>query len=86
MPSKRSAPQPGSVAGGAGLAGAACIGLGGSGPLTAGGEVHPAATAAQQAIMDRTNEDGDMWVIYVEVAIAVSLVLFIVWWTMRGKK
>jgi hypothetical protein len=54
--------------------------------MTAGGVVHPAVIATQQAIMARTNEDGVMWVIYVEVAIAVSLVLFIVWWTMRGKK
>jgi hypothetical protein len=27
-----------------------------------------------------------MWVIYVEAGVAVSLVLLIVWWTMRGKK
>jgi len=27
-----------------------------------------------------------MWVIYLEALLAVSLVLFIVWWTMRGRK
>jgi hypothetical protein len=26
-----------------------------------------------------------MWVIYLEALLAVSLVLLIVWWTMRGK-
>jgi len=27
-----------------------------------------------------------MWVIYLEIVIALGLVLFIVWWTMRGRK
>jgi len=27
-----------------------------------------------------------MWLIYVEAAVALILVLLIVWWTMRGKK
>ena len=27
-----------------------------------------------------------MWVIYLEALVAVTLVLFIVWWTMGGKK
>jgi hypothetical protein len=27
-----------------------------------------------------------MWVIYLEAAVALALVLFIVWWTMGGKK
>jgi len=26
-----------------------------------------------------------MWVIYLEAAVAVGLVVLIVWWTMRGK-
>jgi hypothetical protein len=48
--------------------------------------VHAAAAAAQQAIIARCNGGKVMWVIYVEAAVAVSLVLFIVWWTMRGPK
>jgi len=27
-----------------------------------------------------------MWVIYLEATVAVTVVLFVVWWTMRGKK
>lgn len=27
-----------------------------------------------------------MWVIYLEAGVAVTLVLLIVWWTMRGKR
>ena len=27
-----------------------------------------------------------MWVIYLEAGVAVTLVLLIVWWTMRGHK
>jgi hypothetical protein len=34
----------------------------------------------------RTDGYGVMWVIYLEVVIALSLVLLIVWWTMRGRK
>jgi hypothetical protein len=30
-------------------------------------------------------KDRIMWVIYLEAVLAVSLVLLIVWWTMRGK-
>jgi hypothetical protein len=32
--------------------------------------------------------DGErvMWVIYLEAAVALVLVLFVVWWTMRGRK
>jgi hypothetical protein len=46
----------------------------------------PAASAPMQAIIAVANEVRNMWVIYLEVLIALSLVLFIVWWTMRGKK
>jgi hypothetical protein len=48
--------------------------------------VQPAATTNAQAIIARTTRDGFMWVIYLEAAVAVTLVLLIVWWTMRGKK
>ena len=34
----------------------------------------------------RTVEERVMWVIYLEAAVALGLVLLIVWWTMRGKK
>jgi len=27
-----------------------------------------------------------MWVIYLEAGAVLALVIFIVWWTMRGKK
>jgi len=27
-----------------------------------------------------------MWVIYLEAGVAVTMVLLIVWWTMRGRK
>lgn len=51
------------------------------------GAVHPSAItiAITQAIMAPTCEDRIMWVIYLEAVLAVSLVLLIVWWTMRGK-
>jgi hypothetical protein len=51
------------------------------------GMVHPSAItiAITQAIMARTCEGRIMWVIYLEALLAVSLVLLIVWWTMRGK-
>jgi hypothetical protein len=68
-----------------GRAGGRAAGWGG-GSTPAGGVVHAAATTAQQVIIARCNEDEVMWVIYLEVAVAVSLVLFIVWWTMRGPK
>jgi hypothetical protein len=35
--------------------------------------------------MATTCEDLIMWVIYLEAGLVVSLVLLIVWWTMRGK-
>jgi len=51
------------------------------------GAVHPSAItiAITQAIMAPTCEDRIMWVIYLEAVLAVSLVLLVVWWTMRGK-
>jgi hypothetical protein len=51
------------------------------------GAVQPSAItiAITQAIMAPTCEDRIMWVIYLEALLAVSLVLLIVWWTMRGK-
>lgn len=48
--------------------------------------VQPAASTTAQAIMARTTGGRFMWVIYIEAAVAVTLVLLIVWWTMRGKK
>jgi hypothetical protein len=50
-----------------------------------GGVVQPTAIAIAQAIMATTCEDRIMWVIYLEAGLVVSLVLLIVWWTMRGK-
>jgi hypothetical protein len=50
-----------------------------------GGVVQPTAIAITQAIMAPTCEDRIMWVIYLEAGLVVSLVLLIVWWTMRGK-
>jgi hypothetical protein len=38
------------------------------------------------AIMNDLGKDLNVWVIYLEVVIALGLVLLIVWWTMRGKK
>jgi uncharacterized membrane protein len=35
--------------------------------------------------MAPTCKDRIMWVIYLEAGLVVSLVLLIVWWTMRGK-
>ena len=57
------------------------------GRCAGGGAVHPSAItiASTQAIMAPTCEDRIMWVIYLEALLAVSLVLLIVWWTMRGK-
>jgi hypothetical protein len=34
----------------------------------------------------RTDGERVMWVIYLEAIAAVSMVLLIVWWTMRGRK
>jgi hypothetical protein len=45
--------------------------------------VQPTSIAAIIAV---PSKERIVWVIYLEVVIAVSLVLFIVWWTMRGKK
>jgi hypothetical protein len=50
-----------------------------------GDVVQPTAIAITQAIMVPTCEDRIMWVIYLEAGLVVSLVLLIVWWTMRGK-
>jgi len=47
--------------------------------------VQPVAIAIAQAIMAPTCKDRIMWVIYLEAGLVVSLVLLIVWWTMRGK-
>lgn len=49
------------------------------------GVVQPVAIVIAQAIMAPTCEDRIMWVIYLEAGLVVSLVLLIVWWTMRGK-
>jgi hypothetical protein len=37
-------------------------------------------------IAARTDGERVMWVIYLEAGAAVTMVLLIVWWTMRGKK
>lgn len=82
-------------AGGVGAAGTAVPGA-----RDAGKGAHPVAirvAAARQAIIERcgmriaapamaARVGLIMWVIYLEAAVAVTLVLFIVWWTMGGKK
>jgi hypothetical protein len=37
-------------------------------------------------IAARTDGKRVMWVIYLEIGVAVALVMLIVWWTMRGTK
>ena len=98
-PSRSSLTQPGKAVGatgkaacavGAGVGAVGAIGWGatpgrpeaGAGPC---GVVQPAAIAIAQAIMAATCKDRIMWVIYLEAGLVVSLVLLIVWWTMRGK-
>jgi hypothetical protein len=44
------------------------------------------ADAIAQAMIARSERERVMWVIYLEAGVALSLVLLIVWWTMRGKK
>jgi hypothetical protein len=78
------------AAGGAGVGAAGGIGWGatpGRPEEGAGlcGAVQPAAIATAQAIMAATCKDRIMWVIYLEAGLVVSMVLLIVWWTMRGK-
>lgn len=81
-PSSRSDDQPGRLAGATGWTGRGTGTEGGVG----GRVVQPAASTTAQAIMARTTGGRFMWVIYIEAAVAVTLVLLIVWWTMRGKK
>jgi hypothetical protein len=81
-PSRPSDDQPGRLAGATGCGGGGADGFGG----TNGPVVQPAAATSAQAIIARTTGDSVMWVIYLEAAVAVTLVLLIVWWTMRGKK
>jgi hypothetical protein len=47
--------------------------------------VHAAAAMPAAAIITRADQGRGMWVIYLEAAVAVGLVVLIVWWTMRGK-
>jgi hypothetical protein len=42
--------------------------------------------ASRQAIIGSRTRGRLMWVIYLEATVAVTVVLFVVWWTMRGKK
>jgi hypothetical protein len=42
-------------------------------------------TAARRRIEFAGNEGVDMWVILLEVALALATLLFIVWWTMFDK-
>lgn len=37
---------------------------------------------SDQLIQDRES----MWLIFLEAGVALALLLFIVWWTMRGKR
>jgi hypothetical protein len=43
-------------------------------------------SASRQAIIGARTRGRLMWVIYLEATVAVTVVLFVVWWTMRGKK
>jgi hypothetical protein len=45
--------------------------------------VQPAATTAITTIANRTNLR--MWVIYIEILLALALAAFIVWWTWPKK-
>jgi hypothetical protein len=82
----RSAGRPSAGAGAAGCAGRVAGGGPGRGRETGGAEAHPTAEAIAQAMIARSERERVMWVIYLEAGVAVSLVLLIVWWTMRGKK
>lgn len=96
-PSRSSPAQPGKALGatdrvacadGAGAVGAAGFASVPGRPVDGaepGDVVQPAAIAIAQAIMATTCKDLIMWVIYLEAGLVVSLVLLIVWWTMRGK-
>jgi hypothetical protein len=98
-PSRSSPAQPGKALGATGKAACAlgvAVGvLGAAGCASApgrpgdgavpGGVVQPTTIAITQAIMVPSCEDRIMWVIYLEAGLVVSLVLLIVWWTMRGK-
>ena len=67
-------------------------------PVPTGVRAHPAIKPSEQAIIAspcpalrqgmpcRYMKRFVMWVIYLEALVAVTLVLFIVWWTMGGKK
>ncbi|MCZ8107905.1 MAG: hypothetical protein ACK50I_16300 [Burkholderiales bacterium] len=89
-PSSGSAAHPGSEAGstGRGGGGPAAGGAAGAGARSSpDGVAQPARTAIAQAmIAARTDGERVMWVIYLEAGAAVTMVLLIVWWTMRGKK
>jgi hypothetical protein len=70
----------------AGAATGAGAGAGEGGGTAPGGVVQPAAASRVQAMIAATDGERLMWVIYLEAGVAIVLVLFIVWWTMRGKK
>jgi hypothetical protein len=76
--------------GGCGGIGAAAGRAGAASPGPAGGAgAHPARTSASTidvAIECAASERVDMWVIYLEAAGILVLVLALVWWTLRGKK
>ena len=98
-PSRSSPAQPGNVVGETGVtaceAGVGAVGDIGWGVTPGRPEegaglcvaVQPSAItiAITQAIMAPNCKDRIMWVIYLEAGLVVSLVLLIVWWTMRGK-
>ena len=46
------------------------------------GGVVRCAVQSVQLIHDRES----MWLIFLEAGVALALLLFIVWWTMRGKR
>ena len=90
-PSSGSAAHPGSEAGSTGRGGGSGPAAGsaaGAGARTSPvGAAQPASTAIAQAMIAAlTDGERVMWVIYLEAGAAVTMVLLIVWWTMRGKK
>ena len=65
--------------------------MGGPGARSVGAIGEQAASpstiaASSAAIESRLTERQGMWVIYLEAAGILALVLFLVWWTMKDRK
>jgi hypothetical protein len=86
-----SSAHPGKVAGASTAAGSgpvdACLGC--PQPASASASTMPSRgirPAPAAPLESRPTERLSMWVIYLEAAGVLLLVLFFVWWTMRGRK